>query len=405
MKKSLFISVFTLVAFSSIAQSVTLSPSNLQIPSVSALPACAAADYGKIVFLTTTNRANVCGGTGWIEVSAGGGGGSSFTLPYNSSGSFSAAGFTVMNTGGGLNSAGIQGMTASALNGANGVLGNSFETAPTGNNVGVRGINASTNGNGYGVFGSHDGFGFGVYGESVQGRGISGKSTGSGGGVGVYGESSGATSAAGYFTVSNNTATAGRFISPATFNNTGRAIHSTGSIRFAGINEGAGRFLKSIDANGVAIWDNITRSDVKTFLPSDFVANLSNHVTSIATNGLSFSSLSSGTSAIVYANLDLPDQASITSFKLIYYDNDAAASILACELQRATSTSSIWSSFAAITIPTTNSSSLQTVNFPLPIPQQYNATTTHYRLAVVMNASANVAIRAIEVSYSYSFDQ
>lgn len=396
-------SVFTLATFSLIAQSVSINPNNLQIPSVSALPACAAADYGKIVFLTTTNRANVCSGSGWIEVAAGGGGGGSLTLPYTSTGSFSTQGFQIINTGGGANSAALQGSTFSALANAAGVWGSANESSPTGNNAGIRGSNSSTNVFGYGVYGSHAGLGFGVYGESANGRGVYGTSVGSSG-IGIYGESTGATGTAGFFTVPNNTATAGRFISPANFSNSGRALHTTGSIRFAGINEGAGKFLKSLDANGVAIWDNITRIDVKTFLPSDFVANISNHVTTIATNGLSFSSLSSGTSAILYANLDLPDQASISSFKLIYFDNDAAASVLSCELQRASNTSSTWSSFATMSIPTTNSASLQTVNFPLPIPQQYNATTTHYRLAVVMNASANVAIRAIEVVYSYNFD-
>lgn len=404
MKKNFLLSILSLCTVTSFAQSVSISPNNLQIPSVSALPACAVADYGKIVFLTTTNRANVCGGTGWIEVLAGGGGGGSLTLPYSASGTFATQGFQVINAGGGVGSSAIIGNITSNLTNTSGVLGSADATNPSGETVGVRGKNSSANANGHGVFGSHDGSGFGVYGESVNGRGISGKSTGSGGGVGVYGEGLGATSAAGYFTVSNNTATAGRFISPANFNNTGRAIYSTGSIRFAGIGEATGKFLKCYDVNGVAIWDNITRSDTKTFLPSDFVANISNHVTTIATNGLSFSSLSSGTSAVVYANLDLPDQAIISSFKLIYFDNDASSSILSCELQRASNSSSTWASFAAMTIPTTNSTSLQTINFPLPIQQVYNATSTHYRLAVVMNASANVAIRAVEVVYSYNFD-
>jgi len=74
MKKIIFMSVFTLVVLSSVAQSVSINPNSLQIPSVSALPACAAADYGKIVFLTTTNRANECSGSGWIEVATGCGG-------------------------------------------------------------------------------------------------------------------------------------------------------------------------------------------------------------------------------------------------------------------------------------------------------------------------------------------
>jgi hypothetical protein len=403
MKKTLFISVITLFSFASFAQSVSINPNNLQIPSVSALPACAAADYGKIVFLTTTNKANVCSGSGWVEVAAGGG---SLTLPYTSNGSFSTQGFQIINTGGGANSAALQGTTSSALTDAAGVWGSANETNPTGNNAGLRGSNFSSNTLGYGVYGTHAGTGFGVFGVSVNGTGVRGVATGTiGGGVGVYGESSGPTSIAGSFVVTNTTATAGRFVSPANFNNTGRALHTTGSIRFANIGESAGKFLKSIDANGVAIWDNITRSDVKTFLPSDFVANISNHVTTIATNGLSFSSLSSGTSAVLYANLDLPDLAVVSSFKLIYFDNDASASILSCELQRVSNISSTWASFAAATIPTTNSASLQSVTFNLPISQIYNATTTHYRVAVVMNASANVAIRAVEVSYSYTFDQ
>lgn len=187
MKKLILMSVFTLATFSLIAQSVSINPNNLQIPSVSALPACAAADYGKIVFLTTTNRANVCSGSGWIEIETGGGGGS-LTLPFNGSGNYSAAGFTVMNTGGGINSAGIQGMTLSAITGASGILGNAFDTAPTGDNAGIRGLNSSTNTRGYGVFGSHAGSGHGVYGLSVTGSGVSGSATGVGG-IGVSGTS------------------------------------------------------------------------------------------------------------------------------------------------------------------------------------------------------------------------
>ncbi len=386
-------------SLASLAQSVIISPDNLQMPSVSVLPACAAADYGKIVFLTTTNRANVCGGSGWIEVSTGGGGG--LTLPFSGNIASTGHALQIGNTAGGLGSSAIQGYTFSLLTGASGIWGAASQTAPTGDNVGVRGFNSSTNGFGYGVHGRHNGSGFGVYGESVAGRGVYGLTSGNG--VGVYGETAGATSTAGYFVVANNTATAGRFISPANFNNTGRALYTTGSIRFANIGESTGKFLKCADANGVAIWDNITRLDTKVFLASDLVANSSAHVTSIGTNGLSVNSLSSGTTATLFANLNLPDQAAISSLKLIYFDNDASASISSCQLQSAPNSSSTWTSFGSVTIPATNSANLQNVS--ATFTQIINATTTHYRLAIVVNASANVAIRAVEIGYSYSFDQ
>ena len=160
-----------LVNFGSLAQSISINPQSLDLPKVTNLPGCAVADYGKVVFLTSNNKAHVCSGSGWVAVETSTGGGGSLTLPFSGSGAFPAAGLSVFNTAGGLNSAGIQGMTMSAINGANGVLGSAFETAPSGNTAGVAGINNSLNANGYGVYGKQDGGGAGVYGTTNIGKG------------------------------------------------------------------------------------------------------------------------------------------------------------------------------------------------------------------------------------------
>ena len=78
--------------------------------------------------------------------------------------------------------AGVEGNTNSTSALATGVLGNVLSTTPSSDSAGVRGINNGTNGNGSGVYGSHNGGGYGVFGQSTSGFGLYGVSTDSYGG-------------------------------------------------------------------------------------------------------------------------------------------------------------------------------------------------------------------------------
>ncbi len=79
--------------------------------------------------------------------------------------------------------------TSSASASAYAVEGVVQATAPGGYSAGVRGMNNSTTGNGIGVYGTQNGSGWGVYGQTPSGRGVYGNSTT---GTGVYGVSTSA---------------------------------------------------------------------------------------------------------------------------------------------------------------------------------------------------------------------
>ncbi|BCM88903.1 hypothetical protein IAD21_00745 [Abditibacteriota bacterium] len=102
--------------------------------------------------------------------------------------------------------AGVVGESSSTTANAIGVTGLIKSTAPGSSSAGVRGINNGTGYEGYGVYGSHAGFGPGVYGTSVNGVGVQGRANKNSGvegfsttsdgvygssssGVGVYGDS------------------------------------------------------------------------------------------------------------------------------------------------------------------------------------------------------------------------
>jgi hypothetical protein len=80
---------------------------------------------------------------------------------------------------------GVEGQTSSTSPDAVGVLGIVSSSLPGGKSAGVRGINRGTGGSGIGVYGSHDGGGWGVFGESRSGAAVVGSSNTW---VGVYGE-------------------------------------------------------------------------------------------------------------------------------------------------------------------------------------------------------------------------
>ena len=108
------------------------------------------------------------------------------------------------------------------LTGPSGLFAEMTATNGGGFATAIRGINRSTNGNGYGLLGYHAGSGTGVSGESP-------------GGYGVYGATN--TGAGGYFKTWTS----------------GSALYTEGKITHTGIGEGAGKVLTS-DAAGVATW-------------------------------------------------------------------------------------------------------------------------------------------------------
>jgi hypothetical protein len=82
---------------------------------------------------------------------------------------------------------------ASIITGAAGVQGLITSTSPGTHSVGVRGMNSSLGTAGVGVLGYHAGEGSGVYGTSVSGTGVYGRSTDATNGTGVYGLGNGSS--------------------------------------------------------------------------------------------------------------------------------------------------------------------------------------------------------------------
>ncbi len=399
---------FIAVSQSLTAQSVIINPNNLQIPSVSALPACAAVDYGKVVFLTTTNRANVCSGSGWVEVITGGGGG--LTLPYTNTGSFSTQGFQIINTGGGSNSAALQGTTLSTLTDAAGVWGSANTTSPTGFNAGVRGTNFSTNNGGYGVFGSHGGGGYGVYGQSVTGYAVSGVATGSGG-IGVAGASSQNNSTGIYGNVTGSFAVgvlgrASQVNSIAAHlentNVSGLALSTIGKLRFQGNGAGVNKVLVSADASGNANWEALIRTEKLKLGPAAFVPSSSTIGFSIGTQGISLSN-----AGVLYANVSLPNGAILTQVKIYYIDNDGIApspglGITNFLFQKLLHTSNNTYTNVVTSSPGNSTASTSIFTAFQNTTEVIDNQTSFYRVAVTMPASNNVILVGAEISYSYT---
>ncbi len=413
MRKTFFMSVFTLFALTSFAQSVSISPNNLQIPSVSVLPACAAADYGKMVFLTTTNKANVCSGSGWVEVAAGGGG--SLTLPYTSNGSFSTQGFQIINTGGGANSAALQGTTMSGVSDAAGVWGSANNTAPTGFNAGVRGSNLSTNNGGVGVAGSHAGGGYGVQGISVSGYGVAGSATGGNGigvvgfsanntGTGVWGNVTGTNGVGVYGKSTQSCGIAGFFENTSAI---GLALLTTGKLRFQGNGAAANKILVSADANGNANWGNPTRSEVLKLGAAAFQPQISTNEYILGAQGISMTSVA-GT---FQTNISVPDGATITSLKIYYIDNDGTSPAVGVGLtsyafQKMNTTVLGGTSYGNILGGSGNftntSSNINILTQNLTLNEVVDNDLNFYRLQVTMPSSTQLILVGAEIKYTYS---
>lgn len=95
---------------------------------------------------------------------------------------------------------GVWGETESSSSGATGVRGYALSTTTSGGSSGVHGRNFALNNFGYGVRGTHDSGGWGVFGETVSGRGVYGvASSTTGTTYGVYGQTASPDGYAGYF--------------------------------------------------------------------------------------------------------------------------------------------------------------------------------------------------------------
>jgi len=129
------------------------------------------------------------------DLTGGGGGGGGFSLPYAGGASNSANLFSISNMGTG---AAIEGINSSTNADAYGILGVISANAPGLDAAGIRGKNNGQGVDGVGVWGSHAGFGKGVYGSSASGIGVGGRSVN---GPGLFGTSQ--NSSAGYFDISN----------------------------------------------------------------------------------------------------------------------------------------------------------------------------------------------------------
>jgi trimeric autotransporter adhesin len=107
----------------------------------------------------------------------------------------------------------VWGDTESTSSNATGVRGNVTSTTPGSGSAGVHGRNFGTGSNGIGVKGTHDGGGWGVFGETVSGRGVYGiASATSGTTYGVYGRSNSADGVAVYGQNLSNSGAGGQFV-------------------------------------------------------------------------------------------------------------------------------------------------------------------------------------------------
>ena len=117
------------------------------------------------------------------------------TLPYSNSVSSAQNLISLTNSGTG---AGLEGINSSVNANAFGIVGKISSASPGTSSAAIRGINSGTSSNGIGVWGSHAGFGIGVYGTSVNNNGVWGYSAN---GNGVFGSSDNYSS--GYFDIAN----------------------------------------------------------------------------------------------------------------------------------------------------------------------------------------------------------
>ncbi|SMC94974.1 collagen-like protein [Pedobacter africanus] len=157
-------------------------------------------------------------GVAWAPASIGGGG---FVLPFNANENNAGTLFSINNAGDGTS---IEGTSSSQTSSVAAVRGIISSTTPGGFSSAIRGINNGTGGLGVGVYGSQDGSGWGVYGNTPNGLGVYGNSSANG--YGVYANSNTGT---GLQATSNNGIAAAINIFNNANNNNALSVTSVGN--------------------------------------------------------------------------------------------------------------------------------------------------------------------------------
>lgn len=133
-----------------------------------------ATSYNRSFYVWAQNHPAIYGGSGVAEGVWG-------VSSYTGTRGIGVVGWHSANTG---TEPGVYGASNSAAASATGVVGHIVPTAPGGYSTAVRGINEGVSGLGIGVWGSQNGSGWGVYGNTPSGLGVYGWSDR---GTGVYG--------------------------------------------------------------------------------------------------------------------------------------------------------------------------------------------------------------------------
>lgn len=127
--------------------------------------------------------------------------GGAFALPYAATVNLPGALFSLTNDGAGTSFESINNSEDANVTAIKGVISSN---TPGASSAAIRGINNGTGTAGMGIYGSHEGFGAGIYGSALKGAGVSGNT---GEGTGVNGNATSGTGIAG----SSVTGSAGAF--------------------------------------------------------------------------------------------------------------------------------------------------------------------------------------------------
>ena len=345
------------------------------------------AEAGATVFDTDLNGLFVFNGTSWVA--------SGLTLPYLvSQNSLSDNLLSLENTNTNASSSTIFGGTVSVNGSLGGVTGFSYNTAPSGNPSGVRGLNFSNNANGYGVYGSHSGTGSGVYGNGTSN------------GVGVYGISN--LGIGGYFTsVSGNSLITGT-------GNVGIGIpapleklHVSGNIRVSSLSGPGVRDVKA-DANGTLI--TTPQTYTVSISPQSFQPRYNNSGTFTSSGAFGDCYMSVGSTDNLIAGISLPNGVTVTSV-IIYYINLDSSKRFDVNLKASPfATTFTFDVFNGIT-STVSSSGNNVVSYSIPNSgggSVINNSSNYYYLLVYPQTlaggsttwSANMSIKGVKITYT-----
>ena len=225
--------IFSLFAITTLAQQATeIDSKSVKLPRYADLTAIQAsiptAQQGMMVYNIGTASNWYFNGTTWTNTAG------SLALPFSQTQASSNSLLEITNT----YSIPVNSGKHSALRGVfSGNIESSF-LQTIGNGAGIVGV---FNGTGWvdynssGVFGQGIGGASGVIGETSDGKGVMGISTGIGNAVGGY----------------SSTGTSGYF-----YTSSGKALHTYGALRFEAVGAAAGKVLTANDAIGNATWQN-----------------------------------------------------------------------------------------------------------------------------------------------------